>query len=102
ALAHVFEDQQRAATLTEEASAEMEADGEEPMDAPTRAKRTGAAWAEFLEYVRVLSVLRQEVGGADDALVGANDGVWVLTVHASKGLEFPVVYLPALSERRFP
>src|SRR5262249_37610481 len=32
----------------------------------------------------------------------ADEGVWVLTVHGSKGLEFPVVFLPGLAERRFP
>ncbi|HEX6819695.1 MAG TPA: UvrD-helicase domain-containing protein, partial [Ktedonobacterales bacterium] len=98
ALAHAFEDQQRAAELPiDEEDAEEQRQG-----VRVRVRRTGAAWAEFLEYVRVLSVLRQEVGGADDALASADDGVWVLTVHASKGLEFPVVYLPMLSERRFP
>ena len=101
ALAHAFEDQQRAAALVGDAIADAAAE-EKPEDTPAPQKRTGAAWSDFLEYARVLSVLRQEVGGADDALAGANDGVWVLTVHASKGLEFPVVYLPALAERRFP
>jgi superfamily I DNA/RNA helicase/Zn-dependent peptidase ImmA (M78 family) len=84
ALAHAFEDQRRGA-----------GDGG-PGD------RTSAAWAEFLEYVRVLVVLRQGASGAEDLLASADDGVWVLTVHASKGLEFPVVYLPGLAERRFP
>ena len=68
-----------------------------------RRPAAGADWAAFLEYVRVVSVLRQEVSGSADELSGAGrDGVRVLTVHASKGLEFPVVYLPFLADRRFP
>src|SRR5262245_14020422 len=35
-------------------------------------------------------------------VASADEGVWVMTVHASKGLEFPVVLLPGLAERRFP
>jgi len=95
ALAHAFEDQRRAAAPATEAATEAEEEG------PAR-RRSGAAWSEFLDYVRVLLVLRQDAGGADDQLASADDGVWVLTVHASKGLEFPVVYLPGLAERRFP
>ncbi|HXF71384.1 MAG TPA: ATP-dependent DNA helicase [Actinomycetota bacterium] len=32
----------------------------------------------------------------------AGDAVQVMTVHQAKGLEFPVVFVPALVERRFP
>jgi DNA helicase-2/ATP-dependent DNA helicase PcrA len=62
----------------------------------------GAAWAEFLDYVRIVTTLRQEGSGPADEVAGEQDGVRILTVHASKGLEFPVVYLPGLVERRFP
>ncbi|MGH2516698.1 MAG: ATP-dependent DNA helicase, partial [Ktedonobacterales bacterium] len=62
-----------------------------------------ADWSGFLDYVRVVAALHQEAGGSADELAGdASDGVRVLTVHASKGLEFPVVYLPGLANRRFP
>ena len=61
----------------------------------------GADWAGFLDYVRVVAALRQE-SGADLSDLTLVDGVRVLTVHASKGLEFPVVYLPGLADRRFP
>ncbi|MEN9327522.1 MAG: hypothetical protein RI947_330 [Candidatus Parcubacteria bacterium] len=37
-----------------------------------------------------------------DTEVANYDAVNVLTVHASKGLEFPVVFLPSLSKGRFP
>jgi DNA helicase II / ATP-dependent DNA helicase PcrA len=63
----------------------------------------GAHWDEFVDYVRVLTALgRDAVGGADDLLATATEGVRVLTVHGSKGLEFPVVYLPGLANGRFP
>jgi superfamily I DNA/RNA helicase/Zn-dependent peptidase ImmA (M78 family)/CRISPR/Cas system-associated exonuclease Cas4 (RecB family) len=61
-----------------------------------------ARWAEFLDYLRVLTELRQDAAGAEEMVASADEGVWVLTVHASKGLEFPVVFLPGLAERRFP
>jgi ATP-dependent DNA helicase UvrD/PcrA len=61
-----------------------------------------ADWAGFLEYVRVMAMLRQEAAGADEAAAEEASSLRVLTVHASKGLEFPVVYLPGLADRRFP
>ncbi len=85
-LAYSFEDQRRAG---EAATTETSVS-------------TGAAWRGFLEYVRVLIALRQEAGMRGDDVLGAQDAVAVLTVHASKGLEFPVVFLPGLADRRFP
>jgi DNA helicase II / ATP-dependent DNA helicase PcrA len=64
-------------------------------------RRAAADWAGLLDYVRVICVLRQEAGAQQDAPNGGG-GVRVLTVHASKGLEFPVVFLPGLVDRRFP
>ncbi len=92
ALARSFEDQ-RSVDLSRTAS-----------DAHLEAVTLGGArWADFLDYVRVLAVLRQEVGDpAGDQVASERDEVRVLTVHASKGLEFPVVYLPGLADRRFP
>lgn len=68
---------------------------------PTHAER--GDWAGFLDYVRIVAALHQEAGGSADELTGDSAaGVRVLTVHGSKGLEFPVVYLPGLADRRFP
>jgi superfamily I DNA/RNA helicase/Zn-dependent peptidase ImmA (M78 family)/CRISPR/Cas system-associated exonuclease Cas4 (RecB family) len=68
----------------------------------TAPKPGDARWAEFLDYLRVLTELRQDAAGGEEMLASADEGVWVLTVHASKGLEFPVILLPGLAERRFP
>ncbi|HJT55105.1 MAG TPA: UvrD-helicase domain-containing protein, partial [Ktedonobacteraceae bacterium] len=60
----------------------------------------------FLDYLSVLLALRQDGGnrreGADSENSELPDVIRVMTVHASKGLEFPVVYLPFLVTRRFP
>ena len=54
----------------------------------------------FLRYVRRL------LSGGEltvaQAMAPSADAVSVLTVHASKGLEFPVVYVPGLVKGRFP
>ena len=59
----------------------------------------------FLEYISLLILLRQDGNtrqGADESNQAENDIIRVMTVHASKGLEFPVVYMPGLVQRRFP
>ena len=59
----------------------------------------------FLEYLSLLVLLRQDGNsrqGAEDSAEAQADIIRVMTVHASKGLEFPVVYLPGLAQRRFP
>jgi superfamily I DNA/RNA helicase len=55
----------------------------------------------FLAYVRRLVADKEDIGLLPPD-TGDLDAVRVLTVHASKGLEFPVVYLPNLAARRFP
>ncbi len=65
----------------------------------------GKRWERFLEYLRVLIDLRADDGGRrepEDSDGESADMVRVMTVHASKGLEFPVVYLPQLAQQRFP
>jgi len=61
---------------------------------------------EFLDYLNVMLTLRQDGAsrqqGSESKDGDGPESIRVLTVHASKGLEFPVVYLPGLVQRRFP
>ena len=59
----------------------------------------------FLEYLTLLVLLRQDGGnrsGNDEGNGENTDIIRVMTVHASKGLEFPIVYMPELVQQRFP
>src|SRR5258708_2007119 len=60
----------------------------------------------FLDYLSVLLTLRHDGGNrSENAEKGSEevpDVIRVMTVHASKGLEFPVVYLPGIVKQRFP
>ncbi|MBC8136157.1 MAG: UvrD-helicase domain-containing protein [Fibrella sp.] len=57
----------------------------------------------FLRHVRRVARLNQEPKrDSDDTGEEGSDAVQVLTVHAAKGLEFPVVFVPNLSQGRFP
>jgi CRISPR/Cas system-associated exonuclease Cas4 (RecB family) len=60
----------------------------------------------FLDYLSVLKTLRQDGGNRrHDSEVDDEetpDVMRVMTVHASKGLEFPIVYLPGIVKQRFP
>ena len=55
----------------------------------------------FLEY---LDLLEDERGAdeLDTARVSGEDAVALLTVHRAKGLEWPIVFLPALCKGTFP
>ncbi|WP_069804585.1 UvrD-helicase domain-containing protein [Thermogemmatispora onikobensis] len=85
---------------------------EEPAPAesqPLSAAQAGPLYEQvrsFLEYLRVLFMLRQDSSTRQQSLEesqgGEADVVRVMTVHASKGLEFPVIYLPGLNQQRFP
>ncbi|MDQ2906968.1 MAG: UvrD-helicase domain-containing protein [Chloroflexota bacterium] len=60
----------------------------------------------FVDYLSVLLTLRQDGGNRQQGAEGEDeeraDVIRVMTVHASKGLEFPVIYLPGLAQQRFP
>ena len=61
----------------------------------------GNSLQTFLGHVRRLAALGER--GVSMPTHGEGiDAVRVLTVHASKGLEFPVVYLTNLADQRFP
>ncbi|GAC1474556.1 MAG: UvrD-helicase domain-containing protein [Ktedonobacteraceae bacterium] len=91
-------DQQQA---TRQRIQQREADAREPFVPPSLEELVKG----FLEYLSLLVQLRQDGGsrqGSEEGNVEQADIIRVMTVHASKGLEFPVVYLPGLMQRRFP
>ncbi len=55
----------------------------------------------FLGYLQLLAD-EARADELDTARVGGEDAVTLLTVHRAKGLEWEVVFLPALMERTFP
>jgi superfamily I DNA/RNA helicase len=76
--------------------------GEKPASAPTIQEQCQG----LLDYLHVMLSLGQD-GSSRQQSTGGNDTedvdvLHVMTVHASKGLEFPVVYLPGLIQRNFP
>jgi DNA helicase II / ATP-dependent DNA helicase PcrA len=56
--------------------------------------------SSFAAHVRLL--LAAGIGISSDGLDVGEQGVRVLTVHAAKGLEFPVVFIPNFVDGRFP
>lgn len=52
---------------------------------------------DFLEYVEVHRRLDE-----DDLEAEEGDHIQIMTLHKSKGKEFPVVFIPEMSERKFP
>ncbi|PDW05112.1 UvrD-helicase domain-containing protein [Candidatus Viridilinea mediisalina] len=55
--------------------------------------------ADFIDYIRTL---RAAGASSSQPIGGQPDVVRVMTVHAAKGLEFPIVYVPHLQEGQFP
>jgi len=60
----------------------------------------------FLEYLSLLVLLRQDgvnrQQSDEEGEIAQADTLRVMTVHASKGLEFPIVYMSGLVQQRFP
>jgi DNA helicase-2/ATP-dependent DNA helicase PcrA len=79
-----LEDQERLANIEELVSAAHEFERQSP-DGPLRA---------FLEHITLIS----DIDDWDES----QDRVSIMTLHAAKGLEFPVVFLPALEQGILP
>lgn len=71
--------------------------------AESRPLRGGEPKRSLLDWVRRLEIFGEERQlRAPPAAAGAIDAVRLMTVHASKGLEFKAVYLPAMARTYFP
>jgi DNA helicase-2/ATP-dependent DNA helicase PcrA len=86
--------------LREDATEESESREENLMELVSAAREyelreEGASLGGFVDRLSLLSEA-DEVEGAEQARV------WLMTMHAAKGLEFPVVILPGLEEGLFP
>ncbi len=95
-------DQRQAAILWQEQN-EAEERGEEVPQPPKIIEQVRG----FLDYLNVVISLRQDTTNRQQAVEQAESEeipniIRVMTVHASKGLEFPVVYLPGIAQNRFP
>jgi ATP-dependent helicase/nuclease subunit A len=53
---------------------------------------------DFVEWVRNIRRTEQREAAADMNLPGFQGSVGILTVHKAKGLEYPVVFLPAMNQ----
>jgi len=93
-------DQQQTAHAKRQLQAVSEQNQDSPLLPPLEERIKG-----FLEYLTLLVLLRQDGGnrsGNDEGNGENTDIIRVMTVHASKGLEFPIVYMPELVQQRFP
>jgi len=57
-------------------------------------------FGEFVNFLNGYALHRTDEGGIDDQR--NRNSVNILTVHQAKGLEFPIVFIPDLSNIRFP
>ena len=57
---------------------------------------------DFLTHLRRLQAIGETLRGASPPEAGTVDAVRVLTAHAAKGLEYPIVFVPNLGAGQFP
>ena len=74
-------------------------------DTASRGEQVGVSWTPWY-YKNLAILLVNYAAGSYDNFDGeedlAGDAVALGTVHGAKGLEWPVVFLPSLTKRRFP
>jgi DNA helicase II / ATP-dependent DNA helicase PcrA len=101
-LARNYDQQQQALRFQQEEEALVRGEDIEPIELPDIQEQARG----FLNYLTVLLTLRHDGGNRHKDSEGDDDEtpdvIRVMTVHASKGLEFPVVYLPGIVKQRFP
>ncbi len=101
-LARYYDQQQQALRFHKEQEAFARGEGVVAITLPPVQEQARG----FLEYLSVLLTLRHDGGnrreGTESNDEETPDVMRVMTVHASKGLEFPVVYLPGIVKQRFP
>jgi len=101
-LARNYDQQQQALRLQQEEDALAQGEQIEPLDLPPIHEQARG----FLDYLSVLKTLRNDSGNRQQDPESEEkedpDIIRVMTVHASKGLEFPAVYLPGIVKNRFP
>ena len=101
-MARYYDQQQQTLRLQRREQAIERGEEPEPVTPPDIEEQVKG----FLDYITVLLSLRQDGGSRreNESSDGeeAPDVIRVMTVHASKGLEFPVVYLPGIVKTRFP
>ena len=101
-MARYYDQQQHTLRLQKREQAIERGEEPEPVTMPDIEEQAKG----FLDYITVLLSLRQDGGSRRESDSNNEeelpDVIRVMTVHASKGLEFPVVYLPSMVKTRFP
>ncbi len=102
-LARKYDRQQQMLRDQQEQETFVPGEAIEPMKSPDIQEQARG----FLDYLRVLLTLRHDGGSHQQGDTEGEDEetpdvIRVMTVHASKGLEFRVVYLPGIVKQRFP
>ncbi len=101
-LARSYDQQQQTLRFQQEEDALARGEQIEPLELPSIHEQARG----FLDYLSVLKTLGHDGGNRHQDSESEDketpDVIRVMTVHASKGLEFPVVYLPGIVKQRFP
>lgn len=80
----------------------LAADFDKRLVAPAESRQDARPVRAFLRHVQRMAALGETLRPAVPEAAEGLNAVRILTVHAAKGLEFPVVFVPNLSAGRFP